>query len=117
MKNKKLSINLAKLKNINLKIKLTELLGENKLVTIDTNKAEFAIIEDNKEIIVKNIAEGSILSTLEKPVTIEQLNTTIRQYAQSDFIRNITLNNDNYQVKLEMIPVIVEFNSNGEEKN
>jgi len=114
VKNKKLSVSIEGLKDADLKIKLTEAFDENQLVSIDTNKAELAIIEDKKKIIVKHIAEGSVLAELEKPVSFDLLNKTIRQYAQSGFIRDLSLNDENYRAETEMVPVIPAMDNDGE---
>jgi hypothetical protein len=110
----KCNIKLHGFTDLSFKRDLKKLLKEYHLVNVDTTISELTIINKKDRIIIQQNAQGINLFELKKPVETEQINTIISQYAQSEFIRKLSLNDENYRVEIEMIPVVPAFDKDGE---
>lgn len=113
----KVGVSIENLSDETLKNQLREELTGFALVELTEEDAEIKI-EDNKSrgvkvVEIKSTAEGAMIKKIEanKPDFINEAVDQIKNYAQAKFIRELDLDDPDYKVEIELIPVKAKVTS------
>ncbi len=111
-----IALNLEKIEDKSLKANLKKFVEGNNLVSLSSENAEFNVVEKDGKIALERTQDGDFFKYRSKGISTKifpvddgfrTLKKRMSNYAQGKFLKSLEINNPEYNVELQLVPVLV----------